>query len=474
MEKPVDDRISNIINHLVPTASLMGKLGPTETLQDRLAYYHTPAITIAVVNNFEVEWALAVGVCDIRSKNKVTIDTLFQAGSISKPIFALAVLQLKQTGLLNLDEDINHYLSSWCVPATDGWQPNITLRQLLSHTAGLTVHGLPGYQASEKIPTVSQILNGNIRSNTASVEVNILPGLQFRYSDGGFAVAQQVVVDLLKKPFPQIMHDLLLKPLGLTNSTFAQPLPKTWAIRAATAHPWKNIPIKGKAFAYLEMAAAGLWTTATDLAHIGVELLKVLNDRKPLALLTKNSIESMLQPQLAHQETSDSGFIGLGFHCCGRDDSFRFGHAGRNEGFLADMRFYRNLGKGAVVMINSNEGRPLIDELMVSIGKEYEWPNDLTKAKEQLYLEDISSYLGLYSSTSKIKFNVNVIGGKMTLQYGDQPPLPIYPTSESEFFARAINAVICFERDDNANIVALTLNQEGNRIRADKFAPQSA
>src|SRR5574341_1048525 len=178
MNKKLDRRIKQVISHLRPATGLKGKFKPPQTLRQRMAYYHTPGVSIAVINDFEIQWAQGFGRRDVRSTSRVTTKTLFQAGSISKPIFALAVMRLVQDGQLDLDEDIHCYLSSWHVPANEGWQPRITLRQLLSHSAGLTVHGFPGYQASEKVPTVKQVLSGEGPANTAKVQVNILPGTQ--------------------------------------------------------------------------------------------------------------------------------------------------------------------------------------------------------------------------------------------------------------------------------------------------------
>jgi CubicO group peptidase (beta-lactamase class C family) len=433
-----------------------------------LAYYHTPGVSLAVINDFKVEWARGFGVRDARFKSKVTARTLFQAASISKAAFALGVMRLVQEGRLSLDEDINQYLSAWRVPANDGWQPRLSLRQLLSHTAGLTVDGFPGYQASEPLPAVPQILSGESPANTPKVEVNILTGTQFRYSGGGTTVAQQAVVDQLKQPFPQIMRELVLEPLGLADSTYEQPLPKRRAKTAATAHPWDGIPLRGKFHTYPEMAAHGLWTTAADLAKVGVELLNVLHDRKPPALLTKATIETMLLPQLDSQTAGEGEYFGLGLFCAGQDDGFHFGHDGANAGFSSRMRFYRNLGQGAVILINSNEGYPLLDELTQAIASEYEWPDALPKEKAAAGLANLQDYTGLYVSKAGAQFRVGVTGGSLTLQAGQQPPLPIFSSSDTEFFARALNTLVRFEKGDNAGVVSLTVSQEGNQIKADK------
>ena len=470
MNKKLDHHIKHIISHLRPATGLRGKFGPPQTLRERMAYSHTPGVSIAVINDFEIEWAQGFGRRGVRSTSKVTPDTLFQAGSISKPIFALAVMRLVQEGQWDLDEDVHCYLSSWRVPANAGWQPRITLRQLLSHTAGLTVHGFPGYQSSERIPTVKQILNGEGPANTARVEVNILPGTQFRYSGGGTTVAQQALADFLKKPFPQIMDELVLQPLGLTHSTYQQPLPNRWAKSAATAHPWKGIPLKGRFHTYPEMAAAGLWTTATDLAKVGIELLQVLHAKKDHTVLAKETIESMLRPQLDHQKIGEGEFVGLGFFCDGKDDAFHFGHGGWDEGFVALMRLYKNLGKGAVVMLNSNEGFPLLDEIMRALGEAYDWPEALPKEKTAVHLANLPNYAGLYATKAGTQYRVSATGDALVLQYGQQPPLPIFPSSEIEFFTPALNIEVHFDKDDTAGIVALTVSQEGNQIKAEKQA----
>jgi CubicO group peptidase (beta-lactamase class C family) len=359
------------------------------------------------------------------------------------------------------------------VPANAGWQPRLTLRQLLSHTGGLTVHGFPGYQASEKLPTVIQVLNGEAPANTARVEVNLLPGTQFRYSGGGTTVAQQVVVEVLGEPFPQIMRDLVFEPLGLAQSSYEQPLPPKWAKRAATAHPWKGIPLKGKFHTYPEMAAAGLWTTPSDLATIGVELLKALHGEKAPTLLSNDSVSAMLRPQLDHQKVGEGEFVGLGFFCNGKDEGFHFGHGGWDEGFVAQMRVYPSLGKGAVVMVNSNEGYPLMDEILRAIGQAYEWPNALPKPKIAVDLPDLRPYTGLYATSAGTRFQIDLLGDGLALQYGPQAPVPILPSSELEFFAQALNLDLRFEKDDKSGTRSLTISQDGSQIRAERQRPLS-
>lgn len=464
----IEQRIERVIQNLLPLTAFESKLGTPKPLRERLEQCHTPGASIAVINNFEIEWARGFGLIEAGTALEVKPTTLFQAGSISKPIFALAVMRLVQEVRLDLDEDINNYLTSWQVAANGDWQPRITLRQLLSHSAGLTVDGFRGYQVSEPLPSVVQILNGEPPANSAKIEVNILPGLQYRYSGGGTTVAQQLLVDVLGKSFPEIMRELVLEPLKMDDSTFEQPLPIDWAVRAATAHPWKGIPLRGRYHLYPEMAAAGLWTTATDLAKAGVELLQVLNDKKQPALLAKETILSMLRPQSPDQEGLKTEFYGLGFACQGQDESFYFGHSGGDEGFVALLRVYKDIGKGAAIMLNSNEGYPLIKEIMRAIALEYEWPGVLPQEKKVIDLADTTLYTGMYTTQMGLKFYITGNNGKITIKSGQQPPLSLFPLSELEFFAVAINTLVRFEKDSTGNIRALTVDQSGKQIKAER------
>jgi CubicO group peptidase (beta-lactamase class C family) len=479
MQQSVEQRIEGVINNLLPATALSGKFGSPKNLYERLAHYHTPGISIAVINDFEIEWARGFGVCEALSNREVTPDTLFQAASIGKPVFALAVMRLVQEGRLNLDEDVNTYLTSWRVPASGDWQPRITLRQLLSHTAGLSVHGFPGYPTTDPLPTTVQVLNGEPPANTEKVEVNIIPGLHYRYSGGGTTIAQQVLVDLLEQPFPEIMRELVLDPLGMTNSTYQQPLPKDWSARTATAHPFSGIPLEGKHHVYPEMAAAGLWTTASDLAQVVVELLRVLHGLRA-TVWSQETIEEMLRPQQAEQTQGASEsfvglgnglFVGLGFFAGGGiGDGFYFFHGGKNEGFVSLMRVYAHIGKGAIVMLNSNEIE-LMPEVMRAIALEYDWPDVFEKEKAIVTLPRADLYSGLYLTKSGLQFNVVSRDGNLFLQCGQQPPLQFFPTSELEFFAKLVNTSISFEKDDAGNITAMMLSQAGVtslRPQADK------
>ncbi len=462
------ERMERVLRDLQPETAFDGRTGPAQALAERMVQCHTPGASIAVVDGRALAWTAGLGQCRAGTDRPVTPATAFQAASISKPVFALAVMRLVQEGVLDLDRDVNDYLTSWRVPDNDGWQPHVTLRELLSHCAGMTVDGFPGYTPDEPLPLPVQVLEGRPPANTPPVRVNALPGLTYRYSGGGTTVAQQAVVDRLGEPFPQLMRELVLEPLCMDDSTFEQPPPPAWAGRLATGHPWKGRPLPGGHHVYPEMAAAGLWTTAGDLARTGLDIMLALEGR-PGTLLRQDTARAMLQPQTA---TQAEGFCpALGFFLRGEGPGLRFYHTGWNEGFVALAIFYPSTGQGAVVMLNANEGNDLMFEIARAIGREYGWPGAVPEERPHLEIARPGRYAGLYAGEAGIRFRVTAGDGAIFLHAGPQPPLRLDATSDLEFLARAVNAAVTFQPDETGAIVALTVHQDGQAVRARLVEP---
>jgi CubicO group peptidase (beta-lactamase class C family) len=197
--KSKEEKVNRIINNLMQKTALKAKFKEV-TLSQRMKQLRTPGVSIAVIKDYKIDWAEGFGVKEYGKNNPITEETLFQAGSLSKPIFALAVMRLVQEGKLDLDEDVNNYLTTFKIPKNGNWQPKVTLRQLLIHTAGLTVGGFYGYFPSEDLPNGNQMFKGEFPANHNPISVNLVPGTQFRYSGGGYVVAQQLLCDVLQKP----------------------------------------------------------------------------------------------------------------------------------------------------------------------------------------------------------------------------------------------------------------------------------
>ena len=456
------DRIARVLSDLRPETAVPARESPAQTLAQRMQYYATPGASIGVIDGGALAWASGFGVRTVGMADAVTATTPFQAGSISKPVFALAVMRLVEQGTLDLDADVNGYLTCWRVPANGGWQPRITLRQLLSHTAGVTVHGFRGYPASGPWPTPLEVLQGVPPANTPEVIVDLMPGLAFRYSGGGTTIAQQVVVDVLGRPFPDLMRELILDPLGMADSTFEQPLPAPMTARAAVGHPLNGQPLSGGAHVYPEMAAAGLWTTAADQSRLAIALMRTLRGERSALPLNTESVQSMLQPQLPDQ-TIGEHFVGIGWYCSGEGDDFCFGHQGVDEGFLAEMRVLPARGKAAAVLINAH-GWLLPVEIFKAIGREYGWPATPLRAASIAMPPGID-YAGSYRSEHDVLVLVTQSADGLALRLGGQTPVPLAPSSEMEFHAVVLNLFVHFETESDRAVTAMTLMQHGKEIR---------
>lgn len=370
----LNERILRIENSLSPQSDEGESSNAKLTLRDRMEFYQTPGVSIAVVDRGKIDWARGYGVGKVDSDRAVDTDTLFQAASISKPVTAMAVLELVQSGKLDLDDNVNQKLFSWKIPDsrfTETEAKKVTLRNLLSHSASLTVHGFAGYSIDEEVPTTIQILNGEKPANSDEIKVDGELNNEFRYSGGGYVVIQQLLEDVTGKPFSTLMQDVLNK-VGMNNSTFEQPLPKSQIAVAAAGHDDKGNTIEGNWHTYPEMAAAGLWTTASDLARFIIEIQQSASE-KPDSFLNKETVEEMLTPQV-------KGW-GLGIELP-EGESARFVHGGANEGFQCLLVGYKNTGQGAIVMTNSDRGLALALEIINSIAQEYDWSDRLPNHKD--------------------------------------------------------------------------------------------
>jgi CubicO group peptidase (beta-lactamase class C family) len=358
-------RIQRVENG-IPPIPISATDPPTPlSIEKVMQMYKVPGVSIAVVDNFKIAWSKAYGVTTAGSQTPVTIHTLFQAGSISKPVAATGTMYLIEHGQLSLDENVNQKLKSWQVPDNEFTKDQkVTLRRLMSHSAGLTVHGFPGYEVGTPLPTLIQIFNGEPPANTAPIRVDFVPGTKYRYSGGGVTIEQQLVMDVSGKPFPQFMREIVLDKVGMTDSSYEQPLPPALAAMTATGTRADGTPIPGRWHIYPEMAAAGLWTTPTDLAKFGIETA-LSKQGKANHVLSQASAQQMLTPQIEQ--------AGLGFFVGLYKNTQEFGHDGADEGFQALLMMFADSGKGVAIMANSDNGLAVANQIVKSVATEYGW-----------------------------------------------------------------------------------------------------
>ncbi|HUE83728.1 MAG TPA: serine hydrolase [Pyrinomonadaceae bacterium] len=460
-------RIRRVEHGLLPPVLIKGDA--TWSIEERMKHHKVPGVSIAVINNYKIEWARSYGIKDVQSPEPVTAETLFQAGSISKPVAAMVALKKVQEGKFTLEENINNKLTSWKLPDNEFTaRRKVTLANLLSHTAGLTVHGFPGYAAGEKLPTLQQILDGVEPANTAPVRVDIEPGARFRYSGGGTTIAQLMVMDVEREPFPRIARVTVLDPLNMRNSTYSQPLPDDWLKKAASGHRMDGSLVPGKIHIYPEMAAAGLWTTPSDLARFAIEVQLSLAGRSN-KILSRELTEKMVTP--FREE------VGLGFFIDKRGNSLYFGHGGADEGFRAELVVSRDKGYGAVVMVNSDNGQ-IIREIIRGLAREYNWEEFLPAPFEVVSVDPtkLDDYVGRFQVNPDRVLTVTKENETLYAEPTEGSRFEMPAISETNFIRRDQNVEYTFIREASGKVDAIRIRFPGgvttaHRIPSDKLVP---
>src|SRR5688572_23136608 len=352
--------------YVVHAQAPSGGLDPA-AVQELLTKFNVPGVSIAVIQDFKIAWARGYGTADVETGTSVAPDTMFQAASISKPVAAMVSLKAVQDNRFALDQDINTILKSWRLPETPFTKDRrVTPRMLMSHTSGMgDGFGFPGYAPNAPLPTLQQLMDGLPPSNRRRIRLERPTMTAYEYSGGSVMMQELVLTDAIGKPFAELARDWVLNPIAMTNSTFEQPLPAQREKQAARAHDQKGMRMGDPWHVYPEHAAAGLWTTATDLAKFAIEVQKSLNGQSN-RVLSPSTIREMVTPV-------GVGPYAIGFQIEKQGEGWYFMHGGSNWGFQCDLMAHRVKGYGAVIMTNGDAGFPVIQQLRRRIQQEYKW-----------------------------------------------------------------------------------------------------
>ena len=454
-------RIHKIESCIPQPVIVAGEPRTCSTLTQKMAEFHVPGVSVAVIHDGKIEWARGYGVKQIGGE-PVTANTLFQAGSISKPVAAMAALRQVQLGKVTLDGNVNNWLTSWKVPPSSA-APGavVTLRELLTHTAGFTVHGFEGYAANAPVPSLVQVLDGEKPANSDPIRLESPPRDHWNYSGGGFTVMQQLMIDVTKEPFAKLLHDTVLGPIGMTHSTYDQPLPAPLRSTAAVPYRADGTSVEGGAHTYPELAAAGLWTTPSDLARY------VIENQKSLKGLANHVLSQAMTQQMM---TPGMGSWGLGVEVGGSPSDPYFRHNGANEGFQDLFIGYEHSGEGAVVMTNVDGGLGLANALLRSIAVAYGWPDFQPTAHTMVKVPSntLARYVGTYAVSPDFSLVVTLEGDQLFSQASNQDKIPVFPESPTKFFLKVVDAQIEFFPDAQGKVSRLILYQNGRQLSATK------
>ena len=421
----LDERIARIENGIQNRVQIQGLDNPRFNIEDRMRELGIPGVSIAVINNGVIEWAKGYGMADSSENREVTTETLFLAGSISKPVATFRTHQLVEQGIIHLDSNVNNYLSSWKLPDNEFTvNEKVTARRIMNHSAGLTTWGFPGYKRGDTIPTIPEVLDG--KGNTGPVRVYKEPGGNWQYSGGGYTIMQLMITDIDQQSFPETMKTHVLDPLGMVSSTYENPLPQQYHARAATGYRSNGNEVTGKWHVYPEMAAAGLWTTPSELILWAKEIQQVLQSGSD-GLLKTETVKEMLIP------TEDDQ--GLGPYVV---NDF-FGHGGADEGFRAELYAWKDKANAVVIMTNSDLGSSFMQEIMLSLAAEYDLPG--IEPINRVYNEKPQSELERYAGTYRFpnRGDATMIVKDKGLQFSGGPfsgIINLLPENDSTFFNR--------------------------------------
>lgn len=446
-------KIREVENNI--TGNLILNNARPNTIAEQMAKYKVNGMSIAVIHNYQIAWAKGYGWADVAEQKPMTTETLFEPGSISKTLNAVGILKLAQDKKVDLYTDINQYLKSWKFPYDSlSKGKKINLAQLLSHQAGLTVHGFPGHDVNGPIPTVYEVLDGKAPSFTPAVRSAFEPDLYFQYSGGGTTISQVLLSDVTGQAYDVWMYENVLKPIGMVNSTYAQPPAKEKWPLCASAYNGDGTPIERKFHVYPEQAAAGLWMTPTDLCRYILDMQMAWKG-KPSKVLSPEMVKLHLTPY-------NNGPTAMGTFIEGHDGVDYFQHGAGNDGFCG--QFYGSMedGYGVVIFLNSDNGR-LLGEVINSVAKAYNWknfyreprkvesitvPKETLKSYEGLYLFD-NTWAAIGQKDGEFHFYTDGIFAKM------------YFTTPSQFINEEFQAVKTMITDASGQITGYTRHENG-------------
>ena len=454
--KEVEEQIKQFENSLAGRVQVKGK--ETFNIMDRMAHYKVKGISVAVVQDYKVVWAKGYGWADEQEKRPVTTETLFEPGSISKSLNAVGILKLVQDKKLDLDTDINTYLTSWQFPY-DAVSNNkkITLAQLLSHSAGLNVHGFPGYDLLGKIPTVPQVLDGQAPANTPAVRSEFEPGTKYQYSGGGTTISQLILTDVTKQPYDVFMYENVLKPMGMVNSFYTQPAPMDKRHLCASGYHRNGKAVENKFHVYPEQGAAGLWMTPTDLCQYIIET-QLAYEGKSSKVLNQEMVRLHLTPY-------NDGSAAMGTFIDNRNGTLYFQHSAGNVGFCG--QFYGSMegGDGVAIFMNSDE-YAFMPEVLNSVATVYGWKGYYTPVNKNVVKvpeKILQSYVGVYMVQPNTFVNI-LKKGDDYFQFADGTYFKMYFTNETDYFNMEIETEKHFIKDASGKVTGYSRSVNGTAL----------
>ena len=468
---PVESRIARVVDGLLPPVLVKGAPSQRMKLSELMAKLRVPAVSVAVIHDGRVDWAKAYGFSDFGGA-PISPETLFYAPSFGRLVTALTVLRLADRKKINIDADVNTYLRSWKVPEngfTD--RAKVTLRQLLSDSAGINVESFRRYRRGEPVPTLVQVLKGEKPATNEPVRVEAVPGTRWRYSGGGFAIVQQLLEDVTGQSFAELARELVFDPIGMSHSTYDPWSPK--AVATGVATPFRNTgePMSRVPETTPVMTSGGLWTTPTDMALCAIALQNAIAGNST-AIITRAMAKELLGPGLAPSTSFGPGVDrqALGVGVGGTEHPY-FAQDSTNPGFRSTLFSYTQ-GDGIVVMSNSDAGSEISWPLLRAVAQEYRWSEFRPAEREAIQIDQsaLGRFVGLYEVSSGGAIHVFKIANKLMLSDARGQMSEMIPASEFRFFTTTADIEYAFNVSANGEIVGGSIESKTSSIPITKVS----
>jgi CubicO group peptidase (beta-lactamase class C family) len=457
-----DKRIKAVENGLLKAVVFEGENPERMKLAERMTYYKVPGVSIAVIDNYQIEWAKGYREAGTDIAKEVTPATIFQAAELSQAVAAAGVITLLKQSGLDLDAPVNEHLRTWKLPESSlTREKKISVRHILSHCSGIISLQYEGYEHLSDIPQLDQVLKGE-KSDYPPVYVDSLPEQEPKYSEAGYAVLEKLVEDLSGQAFTEFMARSILQPLQMDASTFETPLSQILYAQAATGYTREGSPIEGKGNNYPVAAARGLWASPSNLAKFAIDLMRAALGQP----------QTVISPAMAREMLSiQCGIWGLGLYVGDRGDDLHFYLHGRNNGFSCFLVAYPVKGQGAVIMTNSDNGEYLIDEICRALSDAYQWPHFIPEIKKYFRLDPsiYQLYEGTYEVTPEYRLIVSYEDYYLLIQPTGQIATKFFVENTTTFFSTDPYIQIRFVRDNEGNVTGLVLRQGNFKREAKKI-----
>ncbi len=447
-----------------PTIALGGKGIDKKDIVTKLKEHNIPGASVAVIHNGQLDWSKGYGITDAKNPEQVTPETLFQCASIGKIITAIAALQLVEEGKLDLNENVNKKLKRWKIKENQYTQNQaVTLRHLLSHSAGLTdEYGFLGYPPTNEIPNLMEILNNDPKSNAKKpLSIENVPGKIEKYSGGGYLIVQLLIEDVTNMGFAEYVEQQIFDAVQMVNTTYDYQPDKNLGHSIARGHKSNGKVFKNKKYhLYPEKAAAGPWTTAEDLAKLAMAIQGAIHN-KPNALLDQQLIAEFITPQINRK--------GLGVNLRGIEKPQAFWHAGQNLGFTGLFYALTEKGDGAIILVNSENGETMIQEFISSVASVYDWPVMKSyKAMEESESQKLALVGSYEDSITSKQLSIKLIKGELVVKVANSKSRAIlYKIDENHYtFQNAQDYYRLRFTRENAEVTGLSYAESIGKIIA--------